>query len=409
MAIVEIIFIKIVLILFPLFCYFLFVSGNIFISKKANVIFDIALFSSIYLVLKYETQYYSIDAMLLVIPLLIAYLKNKLIAAYILSFVLIIIFINTFNLSVILVIIEFIIYFLWSLLLKKKYIKERLMIIIFVTIKIIFIIIELDKFIIMHKPIEFIILLLLFYITTHLIMFLIKSAENNMNLHLTIKQLEKQKQLRDSIFKISHEIKNPIAVCKGYLDMFDGNNKDHVNRYIPILKQEIERTLMLLNDFLMFTKIQIDKQRMDLALLIQDVYETNDFILKRRNIFIKCNCITEEVYIYGDYDRLKQVFINIIKNAAEAINNKEDGIIILDGEIINGEVIISVSDNGIGMNVEVLSRLGEAFYTTKKSGTGLGVKFSQEIIEAHGGSITYSSNLNKGTTVTIKLPIEKSL
>ena len=192
MAIVEIIFIKIILILFPLFCYFLFVSGNIFISKKANIIFDIALYSSIYLVLKYETQYHSIDAMLLVIPLLIAYLKDKMITAFIFSFFLIIIFITNFNLSVILVIIEFIIYFLWSLSLKKKFIHERLMIILFVSIKIIFIIFEIDNFIIKHDYLEFIIVILSFYFTTHLIMFLIKSAENNMNLHLTIKQLEKQ-------------------------------------------------------------------------------------------------------------------------------------------------------------------------------------------------------------------------
>ena len=113
----------------------------------------------------------------------------------------------------------------------------------------------------------------------------------------------------------------------------------------------------------------------------------------------------EEVFIKGDYDRLKQVFINLIKNSMESIPKDRIGIIKLRMIKKRKNIEIIIEDNGIGMNKETLNKIGEPFYTTKQKGTGLGVKLSKEIIELHKGTIKYSSILNTGTIVKVTLPI----
>jgi signal transduction histidine kinase len=178
--------------------------------------------------------------------------------------------------------------------------------------------------------------------------------------------------------------------------MFDPNNEDHVKRYIPIIRQEIERTLTLMNDFMNLTKLNVEKRKMDISVLLQDISEVSYLMLKEKKMELISSIIDEEIYIDGDYDRLKQVFINVIKNAMEAIPANKKGIIKLDAKINHNELIITINDNGIGMNKEVLSKIGEAFYTTKKEGTGLGVKLSKEIIEAHEGYIEYKIEAKNG-------------
>ena len=69
------------------------------------------------------------------------------------------------------------------------------------------------------------------------ILYLLQKAEDIVSIHMSLKEIEKEKQIRNSLFKITHEIKNPIAVCKGYLDMFDKNNNKHVDKFIPIINQ----------------------------------------------------------------------------------------------------------------------------------------------------------------------------
>ena len=121
------------------------------------------------------------------------------------------------------------------------------------------------------------------------------------------------------------------------------------------------------------------------------------------NIKFKYNGSLDEVLIEGDYNRLKQVLINLIKNAKESIKDK--GMVVLEGKVLNKSYVINVRDNGAGMDKETLKNIGTAFYTTKKKGTGLGVCLSREIIERHNGTITYFSKLKRGTTVRITLPI----
>jgi signal transduction histidine kinase len=399
-------------ILFPLFGYFIFVINEKNVGKKtSSILFDLALFSSLYLIIKYQTSYEAVRIMFLPIPLLIACLNKKWQTATIFAVSIGIYYFSYFKINIYVIIIEFLLYFIVICLLKKKLKKEEIVITIFAIIKIIFSLFESD-YISFDQPNQLrnvIMLPIIFYFITHVICYIVNKSEKIMIIHRSIKEVENEKQVRDSLFKITHEIKNPIAVCKGYLDMIDINNNDHIKRYVPIIRQEIERTLTLMNDFMNLTKLTVEKRKMDLSVLLQDVSEIASLMSNNLQIEYIPVLIDTELYIDGDYDRLKQVFINIIKNASESIMKNKKGIIKFETKVYTSYAKILITDNGCGMGKEVLSKIGDPFYTTKRNGTGLGVKLSKEIIDAHNGELKYKSKIGVGTTAVITLPLKKSL
>lgn len=228
-------------------------------------------------------------------------------------------------------------------------------------------------------------------------------SKNILKLYKSIQQLEEEKQIRESLFKITHEIKNPIAVCKGYLDMFDVNNIEHSRKYIPILKGEIKRVLTILEDFLSISKIKVDKDIIDIYMLLEDVIDNFEPLLNDKKVRVISHIPDEELYLMADYNRVSQVFLNIIKNSIEAMYDTKAGLIEIDCRELDNRVFIDVKDNGCGISSENIKRMNEPFFTTKQNGTGLGVYLSREIIKEHGGNITYNSS-SSGTTATICLP-----
>ena len=245
----------------------------------------------------------------------------------------------------------------------------------------------------------------LFIVISLTILYLLQKAENIASIHMSLKEMEKEKQIRNSLFKITHEIKNPIAVCKGYLDMFDKNNTKHVDKFIPIVKSEINRTLTIMNDFMEFSKIKLNLEIMDIEMLLSEVLDTFNGLLDEKNIQMTYELRDDEIFINGDYNRLKQVIINIIKNSIEALEEIKNAKIDVNYKIVDDNILISIKDNGVGMDEETKYKIFDAFYTTKKCGTGLGVSLSKEIIEGHNGKIEYYSEQNKGTLVNILLPL----
>ena len=244
------------------------------------------------------------------------------------------------------------------------------------------------------------ILLIIFYVVCYLSVKLMEKAEQILFLNKVLNQLDKEKELRNSLFKITHEIKNPIAVCKGYVDMFDYKDIEKCKKYNNIIKNELNRTLTIMDDFMDYTKIKVKLDVIVLNMLLMEVIDSFNLIFKINNIELINNIKDDEIYINGDYDRLKQVFVNIIKNSIEAIEGKK-GIIKISLKEKNKQVIVNISDNGCGMDKDVLNDINKMFYTTKKNGTGIGVPLSNEIIHLHNGKITYTSLKNTGTQVEI--------
>lgn len=202
-----------------------------------------------------------------------------------------------------------------------------------------------------------------------------------------------------NLFNLAHEVKNPLTVCKGYLDMT--NSEKDLKKNLPIIKKEMSRALTIMDEFLDLKRIKLNKDLMDFSLLLEDTKETIGLVINKDNVNLNIPSIDKELIIDGDYDKLKQVLINLIKNSYEASSKN----INITYKIKNNYLIVKVIDDGKGISKEDLKRIGEAFYTTKATGTGLGVSLSKEIIKLHNGTLSYESNLNKGTITTITLPI----
>ena len=140
-------------------------------------------------------------------------------------------------------------------------------------------------------------------------------------------------------------------------------------------------------------------------MLLEDLEDYLKDLFKKNGIKSEFNLPDEDIYIEADYNRLKQVFINLLKNAIEAKDtSKKENKIKISLESDNSFMKIIIEDNGVGMDKDVLNKVSDMFFTTKKKGSGLGVSLSKEIIEQHKGTIVYNSVKGEGTRVIVTLP-----
>lgn len=411
MILVEELFFNLMLVMFPILIYFVYKCYNqIFINKYNFLMLGIALFTSVYMCFKYgEVGEYNTILLFCNIPILIAYIKKEGIIGMLLSLIVVLYAYVNLESNIYILLLKYIIYYIIYYKYKNDMNIQYFLSIVFViqgfflSFEYFFVGNLINSWII----IKLLIIILLIYLAIILSIYLLKLADSITTLYSDIKMLEKEKQIKESLFKITHEVKNPIAVCKGYLDMLDLNNQDKINRYIPIIREEIERCLNIMTDFMQFSKIKLNKELVDINLLLDDIYDNFKLINKFKNITLEYYESEEEIYIEGDYNRLKQVLINLIKNSAESITKKGKIVIKTKSDTTNFEIF--VIDNGCGMSKETLNKIKDIFYTTKEKGSGIGVSLSNEIIKAHGGNLDYYSELGKGTSVKITLPILKKV
>ena len=394
----------------PLAIYLLNLSYNTNYKLKHDKLF-LSFILIIQVILFIVFKEYSNSLILINIPILISYLKRKELTSIILSILIGLYYIFYFQYNVFFIFFEYVLYFVIYLIINRKTLRVNLLIYIFIFIKSITLSVEIFYF---NNPtnaflvnfFDVFIKMLVFYVSSYLVFVFLLRGEEIMNLNTAIRELEKEKVLRTSLFKMTHEIKNPIAVCKGYLDMLDLNDKRKVEKYIPIIKGEIERTLTLMDDYLEYTKVKITKEIVDIYMLLEEVISSLNLFFKENNIILKMNLPDDELYLNVDYNRIKQVLVNILKNSHEAFDPKKGKMIIkIETKVLKKYFQIIVTDNGIGMDQETLHNIMDLFFTTKRNGTGLGTSLSKEIIELHGGNIKYLSELNVGTKVIISLPL----
>lgn len=391
--------------------YFLYVIyKNIKNEKEGNLFLAISLFTSLSLSLKYGNVFKDERLLILCnIPIIIAYVKKKNFLGIILSMVIVIYTYTTIKSNIIYVmIIKYVIYYVIALLANKSK-KYRLIDLVAIVQGFM---LSFEYFFKkttaedIYALINIILVVVIFYTITFAILYLFEITDRISNVFLNYKELEQDKQIKNSLFKITHEIKNPLAVLKGYLDMFNAKDIEKSQKYITIMKNEVDRTLNIINDFMELSKIKIEKDILDINLLIYETTDVIKLIFNKKDINLINEIFDEEeVYIMGDYNRLKQVFINLFKNCYEAIENK--GIVKISAHIKDDYYIITIFDNGIGMSDETIKNIKHVFYATKKQGSGVGVTLSNEIIKAHGGTLSYESKLGEYTKTTIKLPILK--
>jgi len=406
MEMLDNVVINIILVLFPLLIYFVYVCySEVNMKKNKNIAFEILTFTSLYLCLKYGNNIEQTGLLLFSnIPILVSYLKRKDKLAVFLSIFTLCYCYFCIDINMYFIMIKYVVYFIIFYICKKNHIENNKFIIIISSFQAFFLsFIYYYSFKETFLFLEVIWLIIIFLITSIFILYLFETINKLSSIFIIIKDLEKEKQLKNSLFKLTHEIKNPLAVCKGYLEMINLNNIEKSSKYIEIIKQEIDRSLLIMADFRELNKIKLNKEIVDINLLIGEVCDSLKLLTNSQNISL-IFYEKEEIYLNVDFNKIKQVLINIIKNSIEAI--KEKGIIEINTYNKNKYFYIEIIDNGIGMDKDTIERTTEMFFTTKKNGTGLGISLSNEIIKAHNGSINYESKIENGTKATIKLPLK---
>ncbi|AWC52849.1 PAS domain-containing sensor histidine kinase [Bacillus cytotoxicus] len=210
---------------------------------------------------------------------------------------------------------------------------------------------------------------------------------------------------------VAHEVRNPLTVIKGFIQLFQINKEDQ-GKYFDLMLSEIERIESILHEFLSIAKTDIiPTEKKNLYSIMKNVVSLINTKAIMTNIQIEIISESKELVIECCENQLKQVFINILQNSIEAMPDGGKIFIHMKTNRIN-EVIIDLVDEGIGIPEERIKRLGEPFYSTKEKGTGIGLMLSYKIIEQHQGRISIMSKVGVGTSVTIYLPMfqqEKSL
>ena len=397
---------NIITITYPLFLYLFYsIKKKNLNERKSKTILDISLLSSFFICLYFNNSINKNEQMiLLTLPILFSFLYKRTSISVFMSIVIIDLLFTKNNYTIFgSIILVTLYYILYNIYLRKTFSNKK-----FINI---YSIINLSFYLFFSIPYlknneEIIIIVstsIIYFIINKIIACFIKKENEMLDIYLAMRDVEKEDHIQTSLFKITHEIKNPLAVVKGYISLFDVNNPEKSKRYIDIINNEVDRSLELLNDFKDLSRVNVIKKDMNIIDLFDDIKETLVPLFKAKKIKYEIKC-ESDITINADYNRMKQVLVNLIKNSIEA-SNKEKSLITLTTFYSNSSLYIIVKDNGEGMDKDTLEKIFTPFYTTKHYGTGLGVCLSKEIIEAHNGSLSYTSILNKGTIAKIVLPI----
>lgn len=200
-----------------------------------------------------------------------------------------------------------------------------------------------------------------------------------------------------------HEMRNPMTCIKGYVDIMLTEQKPN-SKYMSIIERELSHLTHLCSDILFLSK-PIDKigKGVNLLQIVQEVMELMEVEVHNKPIDLKLHCNRAANYIVpGNEMYFKQVILNIIKNAVQAIDVEGTVEVALYENIHSVELV--VKDTGCGMKQEELERVFDMFYTTKEYGTGLGLPVVKKIIDQLNGKIEVKSTENIGTKFTIQFP-----
>jgi len=217
-------------------------------------------------------------------------------------------------------------------------------------------------------------------------------------------QSERLAAVGQAVAHVAHEIKNPLMIIGGFSQQLTKMLADDKSRQkIEMILDEVERLEKLVRNLGDFTKeYKLVKRQADINGVIRDVLnlmEESPFSEK----YTFTETLAEDVEeIPCDPDRLRQVFMNIISNAMQAM--EKGGAVSIATEKLPASVLIRITDQGIGMSEHQLLRIFEPFYTTREKGSGLGLAISYKIVQAHGGEISAVSSPGQGTSFVITLP-----
>lgn len=222
-----------------------------------------------------------------------------------------------------------------------------------------------------------------------------------------VSQAERLAALGQIVAEISHEIKSPLLIIGAYARQLMRTMADEKGLHkLKIVAEEVERLeglLAQINDYYLPRKMNFDK--FDMNALLTEVCSLAKQSSEERRIQVDCRMGPEVAWVEGDKDKWKQVFLNVIRNGIEALEN--GGKVSIESAFRNGQIEMQIADNGRGVPKSDLAKIFSPFFTTKPQGTGLGLAICKRIIEGHpGSSINLVSQEGKGTVVKLFMPLQ---
>ncbi|MFH1616103.1 MAG: ATP-binding protein [Planctomycetota bacterium] len=210
---------------------------------------------------------------------------------------------------------------------------------------------------------------------------------------------------------LAHEIKNPLSTIKVNLKLAaeDIGGREHNSaralRKISVIQKETDRIEKILDDFLRYVgKTELNSSSVDINELMSDMIDFYSAQAAEHSITIRQGPAVQPLICKADPVMLKQVILNLFINAQQAMPN--GGELIIRTSRQADDIVIEISDTGVGIDKDKLGLIFKAYYSTRLSGSGLGLSTAKKIVEAHGGAMTVNSEPGKGTSFLIKLPLQ---
>lgn len=232
---------------------------------------------------------------------------------------------------------------------------------------------------------------------------LIESLFNQAAIQKDLQQAEKLLLVSDLAASFAHEIRNPLTVANGVLQLLSESLTDDALRHVTLAQAELDRAEETISDYLNFAKPQSEKMEpVYVGQAMEEVIRVMSPFAAMRNVSISGETDNESC-ILCDRKKFKQIMVNLVKNAVEA--NSSGGHVHVKTATEHNTVSIEVEDNGVGMDKSQLAMLGKPFYSTKTKGTGLGLMVTFRLVNMMGGKLQFTSTEGSGTTARIELPL----
>lgn len=213
---------------------------------------------------------------------------------------------------------------------------------------------------------------------------------------------------------VSHELRTPLTSINGYLQLLENGVVGELTReqlgYVHVAQRNGERLASLIDDLLMLSRfdaghVELASERVDVAVQLRHLLEEMEPVAGKSDSRLELHA-PESLIVEGDARRLQQSFANLVSNAVKF--NRGGGKVLISAATEDGEAVVEVTDQGVGIPPEELARIGERFFrastTTSMPGTGLGLAITREIVERHGGRLEIESEPGRGSRFRIRLP-----
>jgi signal transduction histidine kinase len=218
-----------------------------------------------------------------------------------------------------------------------------------------------------------------------------------------LQRSEKMEVISQLAASVAHEVRNPLQVTRGFLQLLgDSMHGGRERNYLKLAIEELDRAASIITNYLTFAKPQMEQTT--ILNLAEELSQVEGILVPLANLQggkIEIS-IPKNLYIQGNSSKMKQAFINILKNSIESLRG--NGRIHLWAYEERGEVFVHIRDNGEGMEENMLKRLGEPYFSNKTKGTGLGLMVTFRIIELMDGKLEFKSERGKGTEAIVRFP-----